>query len=255
MSDTHDSQSGLNWRVKSAEEIAYRSLCLVAITYRATVEATLLEEPGEKRVLADYNRRLRAWLKDEGVEPHLSPDEAQLLTTLLGKLTKDVVFGMSWRLQSLVVLFWAVGKLATMPTYTRSTTADEVQDQFPIMKPVRPFVIASRLRTELELQRERHRAEFWNWRARTELLRRQGLPLPRGDSFEVAVARALKAALREKLITPTDLRDDDLACGGVPYRDLPDAAFSDVMSTALERHYAMNWVCRDPDWDHVSTDT
>jgi hypothetical protein len=68
------------------------------------------------------------------------------------------------------------------------------------------------------------------------------------------VKRAARTGLADKLIDR--IVDDDLPCGAKPFRALSDAEFADAMSTALERHHALNWLCGDDrDWDKIRTDT
>ena len=48
----------------------------------------------------------------------------------------------------------------------------------------------------------------------------------------------------------------DAAVEGQAFGDLEEAAFANAYSVALERLYAMNWVCgRADDWDQTPTDT
>jgi hypothetical protein len=119
---------------------------------------------------------------------------------------------------------------------------------------IEPFLRAALARPEEELERERLRAEFWNWRCRCGQMRRDGMRPPPGQTYEETIARAARSALSDGLIDA--VVRGDVSYGGVPLRDLSPRAFAWAADSAQERHHALNWVCGfAADWDRVPTDT
>jgi hypothetical protein len=241
-------------RFKAQQEVAYRALALTALTYRVTID-TLARTDSDK--VSRWNEildQLLGWVKSQGIQAHLSPAECDALDQPLGRIDDDTLFGLSWRLQALVAVLWALHLIEPMPSYAESYPADALHPLLPFGRPVAEFLANNRLRTEEELVAERHRAEFWNWRARTDLGRRRGMKPPAGETNEATIARAAQTALEEAIVT--EVRDGDVLCNGVRYGALAEEAFADAASTAQERHFALNWICgHAEDWDETPTDT
>jgi hypothetical protein len=241
-------------RFKTQAEVAYRALALIALTYRVTTDSLVRTDPDKRGRWEEILDQLRGWVTRQGIDPHLSPTERDALGQPLGKIDDDTLFGLSWRLQALVAVLWALHKIDPMPTYAESYPADALHPLMPFGRPVTEFLTTIRLRSEENLVTERHRAEFWNWRAQTELFHRHGTPPPSGETYEATVARAAQAALEEGVVT--EVRDGDVACKGQVYSALSEEAFADVASTAEERHFALNWICGyADDWDDTPTGT
>jgi hypothetical protein len=239
---------------KTQEEVGRRALALIALTYRVTTDSLVRTDPDKSGRWAEILDQLRGWVANQGIEPHLSPAERDALAQPLGKIADDTLFELSWRLQALVAVLWALHKIEPMPTYAESYSADALHPLMPFGRPVSEFLATIRLRTEEELVAERHRAEFWNWRAQTELLRRHSTQPPPGDTFETVIARAAQTALEDEVVA--EVKDGDVVCHGQAYRALSEEVFADAASTAQERHLALNWICGyADDWDDTPTDT
>jgi Domain of unknown function (DUF4272) len=241
-------------RFKTQEEVAWRALALVALTYRVSMDSLARTDPHQKSRWDEILTQLRDWVSQQGIEPHLSPTEREALNQRLGRIDDDTLFDLSWRLQALVAVLWALNGVEPMPSYAESYPADALQPLLPFGRPVGEFLATVRLRAEEELVAERHRAEFWNWRAQTDVLRRRGAKPPAGQTYDAILARAAESA-REDGIVP-EVRQGDVVCQGVPYSGLSQEAFADAASTAQERHFALNWICGyAEDWDETPTDT
>jgi hypothetical protein len=252
MTDVDDSDDDM--RCKTQEEVAYRALALIALTYRVTLDSLARTDSEKNARWSEILDQLRSWVRGQGIDPYLSAVERHALGQPLNEIDDDTLFALSWRLQALVAILWALHKIEPMPTYAESYSADALQPLLPFGQPIEGFLTTTRLRTEEELVMERHRAEFWNWRARTDLLRRQGMKPPAGETYDTTIARAVQTALDEGVVT--EVRDGDVLCNGVPYRVLSPEAFADAASTAQERHFALNWMCGyAEDWDDTPTDT
>jgi hypothetical protein len=241
-------------RFKTTEEVAWRALALVALTYRVSMDSLARTDPHKTSRWNELLTQLRRWVSGQGIEAYLSPTEREVLAQALGQIDDDTLFDFSWRLQALVAVLWALNVIEPMPSCTESYAADALQPLLPFGRPVGEFLTTARLRAEEELVAERHRAEFWNWRARTDLLRRRGTKPPAGKTYDTILARAAESAREDGIVT--EVRDGDVVCGGVTYSALSQEAFADAASTAQERHFALNWICGcAEDWDDTPTDT
>jgi hypothetical protein len=242
--------TGADVRVRTAEEIARRAAAVTALLLRLNIEMEHRDDAAAgKKLFA----RLSAWVKDEGLAPHLSARETEVVARKLGKLADGEIFELNWRLQALAALCWAVRKIDPMPPYHHSAAADLIQPAMPMFAPLAPYLACSR-RPANAIRRERERAEFWHWRMRTRLLEVQGMKPPAGDTYRACVRRGAEAALERGLID--GLKDGDVDCGGRAYKKLTQEEWADAASTAVERHYALNWACGyADDWDEVRTDT
>jgi hypothetical protein len=251
MADDNDFDDEM--RFKTQDEVAWRALALVALTYRVSVDSLARTDPQKKSRWNEILTQLRAWVSEQGIDTRLSPTERDALAQPLGKIDDDTLFDLSWRLQALVAVLWALNVVEPMPTYAESYAADELQPRLPFGRPVDEFLASVRLRAEEELVAERHRAEFWNWRARTDLLRRRAKP-PAGQTYDAILVRAAESAREDGIVT--EVHDGDVVCRAVPYFALSQEEFADAASTAQERHFALNWTCGyAEDWDDTPTDT
>ncbi len=234
--------------LRTTEEVAKRALALIALTYRVTTDSLVRTDPDKKGRWLEVLAQLRGWIITEHIDAWLTPAERAAMAQPLGEIDDDTLFGLSWRLQALVAILWALHKIDPMPTYAESYSADELHPLMPFGRPVGEFLATVKLRVEEELVAERHRAEFWDWRGQTDMLRREGGKPPRGITFEKIISDAADTALEDQ-VTP-DVRDGDVMCKGVLYRDLSPEAFADAAWTAQERHLALNWICGCiDDWD------
>jgi hypothetical protein len=237
---------------RTTEEVANRALALIALTYRVTTDSLVRTDPDKIGRWLEILDQLRGWVLSQRIDAYLTPAERAAMAQPLGKIDDDTLFGLSWRLQALVAILWALHKIDPMPTYAESYSADALHPLMPFGRPVSEFLANVKLRTEEELVSERHHAEFWDWRGQTDILRREGGKPPRGKTFETMINDAAQTALEDQVIT--EVRDGDVICNGVPYRALSQEAFADAAWTAQERHLALNWICGCvDDWDETST--
>ena len=74
------------------------------------------------------------------------------------------------------------------------------------------------------------------------------------DDARTALTTAAEAAKADGTIP--GILEGDIPCLGRPFFKLTDEEYAEVYSTATERLYLLNWICRDEeDWDTVSVDT
>lgn len=243
-------------KIPSQEMVAYRALALLALLIRTQAEKELSKNPAQRPAWSEHLQRMRKWLKDEKVERHLSRQERKWLNKPLGLWDDKDVSNHIWRTEGLTALLWALGQFKTMPGYDRMVDARSVWDKLPVLELTARFLKNVRLRGRKRLEAERHAAEFWHWRARTEQLRRFGFTPPKGDTFRACIRRAAETARQRKFVSRTV--KDDVPILGKPYAKLSPKEQVDAYFVAVERHRALNWLCgysERGDWDTTQTDT
>lgn len=231
-----------------------RIVALCAHVWRANIEV-FLNQGGELPEGARAKHAdMPALLERSGGS--LSVREAELAARPLGGWEPGEAFEALFRVEAIQALLWGVGRLE-LPPYTSPATAPEVLQRAGLGKPRAELEEGALLRDEESVARELRRAGFWNWRARTRLLRLQGATPPPGQTFAGTVGQAVEAALSEGVIRPDQVHEGDLLVGSTPYQEL-DQEFGPLASLAVERHYALSWLAGrspDNDWDATPTDT
>ena len=151
-----------------------------------------------------------------------------------------------WRGEALGTLLWAL-QLAELPGYDHAFDPAEVAEA---------ALDGGELREAEEIELERDSARLWHWRARTtELQQSQGIELPeRFATFDQLIAATAMRGFEQGLL-PAPMRGDYRAFGKV-YRHLSPEQHDEARSIAVERHHALNWLCREGrSWDDVPLDT
>jgi len=193
---------------RTAEEIARRALAL---------SACIAVAGGDER---ETNV---AWLKREGLYGALSPKEAAFLEN--AECPERERSNMTWRLECLPVLLWAIRKLPELPGLT-----DKI-DPAPMRAvmvwppaPTREFIASASLRPEEEIRNAYEVVYESHWKVRDARL--GGSPTP---------------------------------VGSLPRRSQPAAESDPPLNGEViqERHHAFNWVTgyMGQDWDDITTDT
>lgn len=241
--------------VPTQADVAFRSLALLSLLGRTQAEMVIQRDEDARDDWKRVNNRIVAWSKDEGIAAHHSKAEKKLLSKRLGGWTEGDVIQSIWRTEALTALLWALGKFPEMPAYTQAVDSPSVWKLLPIWEPTKPFLKSVKLRARTAIAAERDAAAFWHWRARTEMLRRQGFTPPAGDTFEACIKRAAEAAVKKGYVAK--MIAGDVPAGGKSYGKLTDKQYADAHSVAIERHYALNWLCgsSEGDWDSTRTDT
>jgi hypothetical protein len=201
-------------------------------------------------------------LRDLGLWSSLSPKEKALAESTMATMTQQQQVDSSWRVEAAQALMWALRMLPEMPPYDRQAPP-ELLKQVP-SQDVKALLKSARLRDQAEIDRARDNAEFWHWRSRTRELIEKGDELRSDEKMKAVGFRsyddivrfsAIKAA-EEGTIPPCI--DKDFPAKGKAYRDLSEEEWSEVRSTTVERHFALNWLCGYAPgnrWDETPTDT
>lgn len=240
--------------IQKEKAVARRALALVALLTRTQLEHGVQADKARMAGWRRIHRELTGWMKKEQIREALSAAERELLDRPLGEWTNDDIFECVWRSEALTALLWALGMLDWMPAQGKRVDEAVINPYIPALRPVAPWLESAHLRGPDQLRAARRTAEFWLWRARTDLSRRQGKRLSLGDTYEAVVSRAVSAARAEGLVGEPVHGDVDV--DGTAFCDLGDAEFANAYSVALHRLCALNWVCGYADnWDETPTDT
>ncbi|HWZ93114.1 MAG TPA: DUF4272 domain-containing protein, partial [Polyangiaceae bacterium] len=204
-------------------------------------------EREEARVKADSQQH-EFWSKLGPLQAQLSPWEQKFAQSTMLTMSHAQQIAAIWRAESLRVLLWALGLVSEMLPYD-TEAGDRAMKAFPGEELHQAAAGAGALRNPEVLEDARSTAELWHWRARTWQLVQQGRSFPGNaqaraagfHSFDDVVRFAAKGAA-DKGTIPEPL-DEDFPAFGKPYRNLSGDEWSQARSIAMERHFALNWLC------------
>jgi hypothetical protein len=245
-------------KVRDAQQIAKRVLCLSAIVTRTKAEFALhMSEGGvpNSRQLeeASYALSIEPWLKKEGLWEAASPGEKRLLQKKLGTWNEQEIADGQWREEALMVLHWSVSPSAKMPAYDQMAADSEIMNGVPNPKDSQKFISDSKLRPLNDITKARDIAELWLWRSRTTQIMNDGVRPPKGTTFGKIISLTVAKAAQDGLFRPID---GDFPAFGKPFSKLTDDEWSTMNSISTERLYGLNWTCGySDDWDNVSVGT
>jgi hypothetical protein len=238
------------------DDVARRVICLGAVVARGSAIMALRQtgDPAELEQARTVVSEAEGWLADEGLASDVSAQERAFLARSPDEIGDDELVQISWRTESSGVLLWALSYLDELPPYDRQIEGGG--EYVPLGAPTASFIADAELRDESTIDRARDLAELWHWRARTTQLQRgdASVGLPDGLTLDEIVAKTANHA-HERGEIPSPI-DDDFPAFGKAYRELTEEEHSEASSIAMERQYALNWLCGYcSDWDEVSTDT
>lgn len=247
--DDLDDELEITLRPPSA--VAARAIVVAAVCRRAHLELAPTEQGSDDPEGDRFD--LAAWLSEQGLDPALTRNEARLVKTRLGKVSRDEAVAAGWQVEGLIVLAWAMRLIEEAPAYDEAVDPSMVLSRVPApWDATQAFRTASLLRPELEIARERERAELWHWRGGTDTL----VTGATADDVK-QLRRAVREVAEEGhaaglLAAPAR---NDFPVQGRPYGSLDTEARETLASVAAERLRALNWLCGfGRDWDHVPLD-
>jgi hypothetical protein len=249
-----------------ADEVARRLVILKYQVVQAMAMPPVLRmswknwsEPDQKKLHAQLQQKLEelrsSFLKLELWE-FLSDSEEKFFSTNPLDLTDRQIVNASWRIESVMVLMWALTMIPEMLPFDVQASPDFLK-QIP-NENLSDFFANSKLIDKENLGRERSRAELWHWRSRTREL------IEKGAKPEILGERSLDDIVRTTAVIASkqgdlgEITNEDFTAIGKAYRDLTDDEWSSIRSIAIERHFALNWLCGyapDNRWDETPTDT
>jgi hypothetical protein len=202
------------------------------------------------------------WSRLGPLRQALSPREREFAASTMISMTSAQQIAASWRLEAIRTLLWALNVMGEMLPYD-APAGDAFLKKFKGDE-FDQTLATSRLRPTAELEDARSTAELWHWRARTRQLIEQGKVFPQTPQTAKAGIRTFDDVVRisaklasERGTIPTQI-DGDFPLLGKAYRDASAQEFAQANSIAMERHFALNWLCGYAPggrWDETPTDT
>lgn len=243
--------------------VAYRALCLGALLRRSELELNLQElhrfdTPDAVRddVLNrqfQLNTRLGRWAQREQLRAHFTRTERLWMDAPLGTWSERTLVTVTWQVESLGMLLWALNWLDDIPAYDEQFDPEPVLAPLEILTPAIDFIWCAQLRPRDELDSLRDQAELWNWRSRATELERMGVRPPEGFTFQEIIRETAERAYHNGHIA--HIIAGDFPVYGKAYADLSDDEFTIASAIAYERYAAINWMCELPNtWENILAD-
>jgi hypothetical protein len=190
-----------------------------------------------------------AWFARQQAQP--STREVAILARPFCDGPVEEIAHVFWGLEAAAALLWALQRFEPWPPYTSAADGNDILARIFSARPAQPAA----LRDARAIEGQRELAQFWHWRARTEALRRRGLPAPPGDSYSATVARAVAAMLATGRLDALATVESDIVVDNRPYSEAPPERLTQLLAIAEQRHRALAWLEGDADWDDVDTST
>lgn len=238
-----------------AQRVAARILCLATVGAMGDVAIDLEQGRTEPQEADEFLAKLREWRQAEGLTELYSSVERSLIDRPPSTWTPQEVVNATWRQESIGVLLWALSDYEELPPYDSEFA--NVAEVVPVLASTEQFVTHAVLRPADEIERARDVAELWHWRSRTTQLQNAS------DAYaSVREEHDLEAIVRDAATHAYEQGDighpigGDFPFFGKAYRELTDDEYARATSIAMERHFALNWLCGySEDWDETPTDT
>ncbi len=232
------------------DAVVDRVLCVSVVAMLGAIVDGVAEGTMDDARAAAYVTESHRWLRRENLADALSTNERHLIAKSLADWSKRESIAAGWRSETAGTLLWALSAYEEMPPY--DGRFESLPSLVPLLAPTSGFRTTASLRSPEAIGGARDLAELWHWRARTRQLRESGRG---GDNDLDAIARQAAALSHAEGGIPTPI-DGDFPFDGKAYRDLDADEYALASSIALERHYALNWLCGyAEDWDRTPTDT
>jgi len=208
--------------------------------------------------LESSRERIVTSLKDNKLWDKISPNEMTFLDTPVSLITEQQIINIIWRTESIMCLMWSLNLIKDIPPFDKQQSFD-LLNNIPISDLV-TFRKEAKLRPESEIIEFQSTAEMWHWRSRTRKLQEDNTPieLPDGVKNLDEVVRLVCRSILEQNKSFIPVTEEDFLAFNKPYRDLDINQYLEVTSIAIERHFALNWLCgfsSKNDWDSTPTDT
>lgn len=145
--------------VRSAEQIAKRALALAAVVSCA---------------YGDSKEDVSRWLKNEKLWDDLSPSEKTFLET---ETSTETNAELTWKIEALIPLLWAINKIDEMPGIDKQCDTDPLK-QAVIWSPdaTHEYISSSELRDEDEIFDEYEKVYQAHWEVRDAQLNNKTMP-------------------------------------------------------------------------------
>jgi hypothetical protein len=212
--------------------VARRAVALTLLSARGVLERELTSPHTHAN-----HARLVEWADELAVDDEVEPWEWDALRTAPGMLDPQVAIDAVWRVEGLAVLAWAVYR-ADLPRYDRTADLEGTWAAVGLFHDarVRELCWNPMLRPAAELD------------ALRRLMRGYHKRLHDHRSAEPGTLRGFAADALFGGFDPAafDRLDGELALRGLRLDSAPPDVLATCQSIAVERHRAIEWVCRGP---------
>lgn len=192
----------------------------------------------------------------------ITPDEQVFISWPPEELELGHIQAVCNQIEAIQTLLWALGMLSELPSYDAEASFSLPSALALLSLPACLPNVA--LRPWDEIAKARAIAELWHWRSRTRYLIEAGAMPPSQPgllrmgltTYDAIVRWTVEQSLADQLISQS--ADGDFPACGAAYRDLPPREWSRVRMIAIQRHFALNWVCGYSvmnRWDDTPTET
>jgi Domain of unknown function (DUF4272) len=170
MNEPEDAVEETGNETRTAAQVARRALTLAAVISCAY--------GASKPEVIDWLRREKLW--DES-----TPNERKFLSKRTSAKTR---IAFSWKIEALVPLLWAIGKIGKMPGLGRPCDVEALKSAvvWPL-HPTRGYISSATLRKATEISKECEKVYEAHWKVRDARIARR--PMPKGLDPEVVQER------------------------------------------------------------------
>ena len=234
-------------------------MCLGLLLKRSLIEVTFQTIPAlsisnrlQNQIVRREIRRndfLLKWASSQKIDAYLSAEEYELLHKPVGRWDNDTILRMSWQVEPLGMLLWALGYVEQVPEFVSMFDTELVMKPLDLGTPIVDFIWCAQLRPMEQLVRTMECAELWVWRGRARELEQLGIRPSNGSSFRDIVATRTRQATETGHLSASLC--DDFAVFDTPYSDLDRSTFMYVRAIAQKRYQTLTWLmtvneCADP---------
>ena len=181
-------------------------------------------------------------IRSQGLWDYAEDSEREFFQAGVLETTMRQRIDASWMVESIACLDWALRRRDELSPYDREASPETVK--FKDGERAKDLIEGSALRDPIEITMQRDIAELWHWRCRTHMLlasKRIPQTLPDGTAMAEVIRLAAVSAAQDGIIDAPI--GDDFPALGKPFRALGEEEMLVMMSIAMERHKAWNWLC------------
>ncbi len=236
-------------------QVVMRALCVAALVKRAGLEQDLrdAQAQGNERIHKAI-RNLEDTINSLGLHANLSDEEKMAFSRPPGTWPVESIKNAVWRAEALGVLLWSLSLVEDIPAYDSEWDMEDYLSAADPLAAMETALEQAHFRASMEVEQARDVAELWHWRGRTSVIMAQGVQPTEGHTFQDIIAQTSRAAFESGDI-PRPL-EEDFPAFNTAYVHLDTLQREKAMSIAMERHFALNWLCAfSENWDDTPTDT
>jgi len=221
-------------------------MCIAALVKRGEVEEGLAGISEDfnlraSRAFLEVSEELDLWVEREKLSSVFTDEERDALGLAPGGWTRRMVIDANWRIETLAVLLWALSQLDVLPGLDTMVDNLEILNRSGLFKPAVDFMMGTRLRPYSMMRAQREIAGIWRWRAHTDMLIREGRVMKGSVPINELIGQAAEELYETQGVSLP--AEGDILAFGKPFSELDSEELQMVNSIAVERHFALKWLC------------